>query len=392
MMRQTLTAILLGSSFVAAAQTGMDAAMASIKTNSKSIKAIQQYGQWQNKVTKTGNTPANPTVEYDYLFGFPSAGGNQKDFAVSQQIDFPTTYKYRSGVSKAMIEQIGFSQRSAEQDVLLEAKKVCLEIIYQNRRQYDLQTRLNLTQKLFAGIQKKYDVGEATVLELNRVKVQLVSAQNDLLLNKGKVRELHSRLTELNGGEPIALTDSIYPQPRAVPGFEELDSLIEANDPIVKAIEKDVEVNERRLSLERALTLPKLTGGYHSQSLLGQAYRGIHVGVTIPLWENRNKVKAQVLAVEYSNSKNEEHRVEHRFNNKVKYDRYEAVKEAIAETTGFMEKLTTVPMLNKALQLGQITSIDYTNELTLYYSLKDRLLELEKEYHVAVTELYKFEL
>lgn len=387
-----ITPIIFFFSIAAFGQSQADAVLESIRKNNKTVQASRQYWTAQNTLAKTGTTPENPLVEYDHLYGSPEGAGIQKDFSVTQRLDFPTAYGYRSKVADTRIEQNAYLQKNAEQEVLLQAKKVYIELIYQNKKQLALERRASISQKLFTDIKRKFDLQDATVLDLNRIKVQLANAKSDLILQKGKVSELRTRLTELNGGIEISITDTIYPATSPVPDFEELDSLIEANDPIVKSYEKDVEINQRQLSLIRALTLPKLETGYHSQNILGQSYRGFHLGVTIPLWENKNKVKAQSQSLDYSSLRLQEHRIEHRYSNKEVYDRYLSVKQALSETQSILGDLSTVPMLEKALRLGQITSIEYGNELSVYYSLQERLLELEKDYHLAIAELFKFML
>ena len=387
-----ITTIILCFSLQTLGQSQADVVLESIRRNNKTIQAGKLYYTAQNTIAKTGNTPANPFVEYDHLYGTPAGAGTQKDFSVTQQLDFPTAYGYRFKVANSRIEQNAFLQKSAEQEVLLEAKKICIELVYQNKKQVAFERRFAINQKLYTDIKKKFDLQDATVLDLNKIKVQLATVKSDLILQKGKVTELKTRLTELNGGLELAITDTLYPETLPVPLFEELDSLIEANDPIIRSYEKDIEVNQQQLNLVKSLTLPKIETGYHSQSILGQNYKGFHLGVSIPLWENKNKVKSQSQSLDYSSLRLQEQRIEHRYANKGIYNRYEAVKQAFSETQSILDNLNTVPMLDKALRLGQITSIEYGNELGLYYSLQERLLELEKDYNLTIAELQKYML
>ena len=387
-----ITTIILCFSLQTLGQSQADVVLESIRRNNKTIQAGKLYYTAQNTIAKTGNTPANPFVEYDHLYGTPAGAGTQKDFSVTQQLDFPTAYGYRFKVANSRIEQNAFLQKSAEQEVLLEAKKICIELVYQNKKQVAFERRFAINQKLYTDIKKKFDLQDATVLDLNKIKVQLATVKSDLILQRGKVTELKTRLTELNGGLELAITDTIYPETLPVPLFEELDSLIEANDPIIRSYEKDIEVNQQQLNLVKSLTLPKIETGYHSQSILGQNYKGFHLGVSIPLWENKNKVKSQSQSLDYSSLRLQEQRIEHRYANKGIYNRYEAVKQAFSETQSILDNLNTVPMLDKALRLGQITSIEYGNELGLYYSLQERLLELEKDYNLTIAELQKYML
>ena len=387
-----ITTIILCFSLQTLGQSQADVVLESIRRNNKTIQAGKLYYTAQNTIAKTGNTPANPFVEYDHLYGTPAGAGTQKDFSVTQQLDFPTAYGYRFKVANSRIEQNAFLQKSAEQEVLLEAKKICIELVYQNKKEVAFERRFAINQKLYTDIKKKFDLQDATVLDLNKIKVQLATVKSDLILQRGKVTELKTRLTELNGGLELAITDTIYPETLPVPLFEELDSLIEANDPIIRSYEKDIEVNQQQLNLVKSLTLPKIETGYHSQSILGQNYKGFHLGVSIPLWENKNKVKSQSQSLDYSSLRLQEQRIEHRYANKGIYNRYEAVKQAFSETQSILDNLNTVPMLDKALRLGQITSIEYGNELGLYYSLQERLLELEKDYNLTIAELQKYML
>ena len=387
-----ITTIILCFSLQTLGQSQADVVLESIRRNNKTIQAGKLYYTAQNTIAKTGNTPQNPFVEYDHLYGTPAGAGTQKDFSVTQQLDFPTAYGYRSKVANSRIEQNAFLQKDAEQAVLLEAKKICIELVYQNKKEVAFERRFAINQKLYTDIKKKFDLQDATVLDLNKIKVQLATVKSDLILQRGKVTELKTRLTELNGGLELAITDTIYPETLPVPLFEELDSLIEANDPIIRSYEKDIEVNQQQLNLVKSLTLPKIETGYHSQSILGQNYKGFHLGVSIPLWENKNKVKSQSQSLDYSSLRLQEQRIEHRYANKGIYNRYEAVKQAFSETQSILDNLNTVPMLDKALRLGQITSIEYGNELGLYYSLQERLLELEKDYNLTIAELQKYML
>ena len=134
-MRKLIVMIFLVSlSTLASAQTQVDGVMESIRKNNKTLQAGSQFWRTQNIVAKTGNTPANPNVMFENLWGTPEGAGVQKDFSISQQFDFPTSYANRSRVANARIEQNAFLQRASAQDVLLDAKKLCLEIIYQNKK------------------------------------------------------------------------------------------------------------------------------------------------------------------------------------------------------------------------------------------------------------------
>ena len=49
-------------------------------------------------------------------------------------------------------------------------------------------------------------------------------------------------------------------------------------------------------------------------------------------------------------------------------------------------------LLNKALQLGEISSLQYFMELNYYYDSYDNFLNLESDYYQVIAELNKYQL
>ena len=190
----------------------------------------------------------------------------------------------------------------------------------------------------------------------------------------------------------IAINDTIYPFVSGIPDFEILDSTIEANDPIIKVYEQEKKIIQQQITVQKAMNLPKIETGYHSQGILGQSYRGIHAGITIPLWENKNKLKATKSNLDYAFSNAETHRIEHRLENKQYYDQLDVRLKMVQEYKELLSTLNNTTLLNKALTLGQITIIQYFYDESFYFTAYDKYLQAEWEYQQAVAKLYKYQL
>ena len=128
------------------AQNGVDSLIKQVERNNKSIQTNKKYWQAKQAEFKTGLTPYDPQVEYDYMFGSPVGAGNQRDFSVTQRFDFPTVYKRKKELSGRQIAQTNLQQQVYRQDILLEAKLLSLQIIYLNRKAAELNRRLTNTQ------------------------------------------------------------------------------------------------------------------------------------------------------------------------------------------------------------------------------------------------------
>ena len=311
---------------------------------------------------------------------------------MAQRLDFPTAYKRKKELSNQLVAQTELHQSVYRQDVLLQAKLVALQIIYLNKKGAELNRRANNTQQLVQDYQKKLDKGDAIILDVNKAKLQLLNIQNEVALNNNEMQVATTKLTELNGGKLIEIRDTAYPLLPLIPDFETLDSTIEANDPILKVYEQEKAILQKQIAVQKALNLPKIETGYHSQGILGQTYRGAHAGITIPLWENKNRVKAAQADLDYATTNAETHITEHRLENKQYYDQLAVRLKAMQDYKDLFASLNNTPLLNKALRLGQITIIQYFQDESYYFSAYDKYLQMEWEYQQAVAKLYKYQL
>ncbi|MGB4398930.1 MAG: TolC family protein [Daejeonella sp.] len=373
-------------------QTGIDSLLSQVSRNNKAIQAKREFELARKAEFKTGLTPYDPTVEYDYLSGSPAGAGNQRDFAVTQQLDFPSVYGSKRKLSVQQGIQSDLQHRVFSQDILLKAKLEALELIYLNKLSAELKHRLERTQALVSDYQKKLDKGDAIILDVNKAKLQLLNIQQDVLLNDNAISQTLTRLQELNGGMEISLTDTIYPFVAQVPNFRTLDSLIEANDPLLQVYEQEQLIRQQQITVQKRLNLPKIETGYHSQAILGQSYKGVHGGISIPLWENRNRVKAAEANLNYANFNAVNHKLEHQLENKQYYDQLEVRENAMAEYRTLLSSLNNAALLDKALKFGQITIIQYAQDERFYFDSYLRYLQMEAEYHKALARLYKFML
>ncbi|MBA3899664.1 MAG: TolC family protein [Bacteroidetes bacterium] len=393
-MKKTFYIILplLAFSLNAKAQTTINSVLSMIETNNKTIQANTLFWEARKIEFKTGLSPYNPKVDYDYLYGSPVGAGNQTDFAVTQSFDFPTAYSKKKQLSNEQIEQAEFQLISTRQDVLLEAKLICTDLVYRNKFQAEIIKRKQNTEKWLADFQTKLDKGEGNILDVNRAKLQLIEINATFQQNVSSINQLNQKLTELNGGNLIEFKGTAYSELPTLPIFEVLETEIEANDPVRKFLEQQKVIGQKQIELSRAMSLPRLETGYRYQAILGQKFSGLHFGLTVPLWENKNKVKTQQANLIFFDYNLQDHRNEHYYDIKQKYENKSNLKITLTEYETLFASMNNVELLDKSLTLGQISTIEYFWEMTFYYDALNNYLKTEKEYNQTVAELYKFQL
>ena len=392
-MRNTIMLLLLlVFAMKATAQSNIDNVLAAIKTNNKSIIAEVQYWEAEKLQYKTGLNPDNPVVEYDYLKGSPANAGNQTDLTISQSFDFPTVYTKRNQLAKGKIAQTEHKLNAARQDILLEAKMTCIELVYLNKLRNQLIERKSVLEVLLRGFQLKLEKGEGNILDVNKAKLQLIEIKKEYQENASLINQRNLKLTELNGGNLISLLDTVYPVLPLIPPFEQLESEYESNDPLRKDLEQEKSNARKQIEVSKALAFPKLELGFHYQGIIGQNYNGVHTGLTLPLWENKNIVRQRKAAELFADYTLQAHVNEHYFHIKHIYEKYSNLKIILNEYETSLPDLRDYKLLNKALTAGQFSAIEYFMEASFFFTAIDNYLETEKEYYLTVAELYKYQL
>jgi outer membrane protein TolC len=119
---------------------------------------------------------------------------------------------------------------------------------------------------------------------------------------------------------------------------------------------------------------------------------GMKFGLSIPLWENKNKVKRAKLLEQFSKEKYSIGKLEFESNFSKLFRNFLNLKKSLKEYEAiFTEKKYDI-LLQKALTHGEISVIEYLTENIYYYESVDTYLEVEHEYYKTITELLKFQL
>lgn len=201
---------------------------------------------------------------------------------------------------------------------------------------------------------------------------------------------LLSELTRLNGGNFIDFTDSQFQSPVIPAGFEQWYVSAEQNNPVLIWLKKEMEISKKQEKLNRAMSLPKLQTGFMSEKIIGEQFQGITVGLSIPLWENKNTVKfakANTIALESIITDNKI-----QLNNYLKSLHTKAIslKQNADDYRLNLRLFDNSELLKKALDKGEITLIDYILELSIYYESVNKLLELERGLNKTLAELNQY--
>ena len=375
------------------AQSSIDQVLKSIETNNKSLQANTKMTDAQKLDAQTGKFLANPSVEWEQMWGNRNNPGSEYTLTVKQSLDFPTTYSNKNKLANLKANTIGFQSAAYRQQLLLNAKQTCIEIIYLRKQKSLLDERLANAETMFALYKKRFESGDANQLELNKIQLELLNAQNQSRLNKAALTAAEEQLRNFNGGNPITFDATDYPTGEELINFDQLQAAFMEADPNLKSLTGDQEIANREVKLSRSLTLPKFDVGYKRNAASDHvASNGFMVGVSIPLFENTYTVQRAQAQAEFATASLEDNRLNLKTNLQQLYQQAEALQISRADYAKVLEQQRNIELLNKALNAGQLSVIDYFTELTTIYDSHQSYLDVEKEYHSILAQLYQYKL
>lgn len=374
------------------AQDNVASVLNQIESNSTTLSAIRQQIEAQKIENRTDIFLNDPEVEFSYLWGKPSEIGTQRELSVTQSFDFPTAYAHRSKISKMRNNNLELQYKSERLNILLNAKQICINIAYNNALNKEYEARLENAQQIAKSYQSRFDAGDASILEKNKALINLTTVENEKKLIDIERKTLLSELKALNGGIEITFDDTEILNAPISSDFNSWYADAETKSPTLQYLSQQIDIDKQQVKLNTALSLPKFTAGYASEKTFGEDFKGITVGISIPLWENKNKVKLAKAQVKSTELLLEDSKLQF----------YTHLQQLHKTTFGLQESAQTYrssilnnnneELLKKALDAGQISLIEYLLESEYYYDVKNKMLEAERDFNLSLTELRAIEL
>ena len=371
-------------------QASLDSLMLRVVNNNRTLTTASQYFETVQTGSKRNFYLENPEVGFAYLWGSPVELGNRTDLGVSQSFAFPTVYTNRSKLSKAEVEKASQILASMKIETLLEAKQLWIEKVYLNKELNVLSERMAELEQVSSFYQMQYENGEISKLSLNKALLLHATfmAERDKILAESEVIQL--KINHITGNNPVEILDSIY----YLINMDLQDSVIKESlmDPLYQAYLSEVDRLNFQKKLTRATGMPKIRTGYYSEKMNDLNLKGFQLGVTIPLWENSNKIKhasGEILTAEMEADKFRSAEVARIMQF---YTRFTTYLKQVEQLSEVLEVANDPGLLSLAVETGEISMIEYFYEIELYYRVRHDFLLTEKELHLVEAELNKYGL
>lgn len=361
-----------------------------VRENNPEIHAYRKLLDARKYEARTGITPPGPSFSYGFMPGTTETTGTKKTWSVMQSFSFPTKYILQKKISRNTLALAEQEFKLGTLNTMIKAKLMLYEFFYDQRVLEVLLKRKELYDTLKTAWEKLLSNGGATVLEYNKILLELSS------LNL-RIRSLQSDIGVLN--ERLGyMTGNSAPPPVAEYVIQEIkdpDALISEKSTLHPAFllpEMEYQTSLQEVKLSRAGSLPELQAGVASEIIPGETYTGPVAGLTLPLWANSYKVKAAESRAEHSAALRDAELLNLKSAIRGEYEKMTALGKSLTEVREIMASTGNREFTDKALSAGEISLTDYFIYLETSFQAEDKFYELEFEYNKSLATLYDLDL
>lgn len=378
----------------ASAQEKVSDVLSMIEQNNTELQALRKRAESEQYGYKAERALDAPEIGFDYLWSSPADIGTRKDVSVTQSVDLAALTGARGKLATSKTALSDAQYRIDRQRVLLEAKSLYINIVYCNALASELSERIARSEKIEEAYRDMQLRGETDMIEVNKAHLAYVAQKNALARNEIERASLLADLQRLNGGEAVQVNALVCDENVMLPAdFRVWYDEMSQRSPELDYMRKNVEVNASEARTAKMSNYPTLTAGYMAELVKGSNFRGLTLGLSIPLWSVRSKVRQANSS--YEASKLEERDAASQLYNSLRglYEKAKGLQEISSTLSESLAVSTEAMALTEhRLQAGEISLIDNIMEFSLYYSLEDEALEAARDYNLSLAELYAWEL
>lgn len=374
------------------AQTHYAQVLKDVEANNPVLLAARKRAEAQQTAAHVGALLPNPEVEAAYYWGDPSSVGIRWDLGISQSFEMPSVLVRRARLRKLQEQAAGLDYQVVRNATLLEAQLTCADIIYYRALGMIYTRRCQAAIRIADLYQRRYAAGDCSILDYNRAQMNLADVQNRAAeINLQGDHAVHD-LQRLVGGESYLFYQSEYEEVRVETSFESWYEQLEMQNPSLRLLDNQVEAARYRRQLSRAQWLPEMSVGYASENVVGQSFRGVKVGLSLPIWSQQRAVKASRLAEAAATEELSSQRTEWFSRLQCMFHRHEALIRNVGNLREAFQRCNSIDLLDKALDAGEISLEQYLLEADYYYNIEMQIWDVAHELEQLHLHLYSITL
>ena len=366
-----------------------------IEQNNTTLIALRVEAEARKLENRTGITLADPEVALKRMWEGAEQSGNLTEFTIGQSFDLSTVLGYKSRAAESQNLLVDEEYRLVRMEILLEAQLTCIDLAYYNALVNEFDRRLAHARRVAEAEQRRLESGDTDALSYNNVVLSLSALEAEREQACTEQALLTAQLTRLNGGEPLGAITSLDVQEELAP-LANIDSLVAQaleHSPALALVRAGHSTAQSDLSPAKAQHLPTFSATYiNERHTIGARSQGVAVGVSLPLWANKNRVRTACAALQAAQAREADTQLQLRSQLRADYERVQGLQRTATLYRTALTEADNSALLARAMDEGYISVLEYLQGIELYYDYLDRSLSAERDYRRALATLEAWKL
>jgi cobalt-zinc-cadmium efflux system outer membrane protein len=366
----------------------LDSAIASSLRTHPQIQFSQQ-GVEQQKAFKRGSfNLENPSV------GTEAPYGKKFELALQQNFQNPVIYIQQSKLGKQNILLSEQNQQVTKWQLIRDVRTVYLSLQYAEIRVKQLSYQDSIFHNLFVAAERRYNAGDAGLLEKVSAETKSKEIENFLNQAKADLQNAQLQLQLITGLKDanIRSKDEITKTTTTIPIEIKLDSNAITQSPLLKYFEQNTLVSKQNLRLQKSKVLPGFSIGYLNQVGPDQPTNfRMRYGITLPLWFWTYSSQIKAASYQYQMSQSQYAIAQKTYSSEYTQSLNDFSKYTGSlnyyEQTGLQQAETIISTAKRSYDAGEISYIIYMQGLNQAFEIKLSYIETIRNYNQSIIEL-----
>lgn len=233
--------------------------------------------------------------------------------------------------------------------------------------------------------------GSTNQLELDKAHLHQTTVDGRLSAIRLEQSQLLAELQAMNGGRPIVLSDTIFILSPLPTSFEDYLNETEQHSPLLRYMQQQRAVADDHINVARASSFPKWSVGYMGEFVTGNTFQGVTVSLSIPLWENKNRVRQARQAAIAISQQADDARLQYRTHMRSLYDQAVQLQQTVAQYDAALSH-DGLALLTRAFEKGELPLLNYLLEQDYWTNAYDHRLQALRDLALVVAELNAWKL
>lgn len=356
------------------------------------LQAATKRAEAEKTAAHLGALLPDPEIGAAYYWGDPAELGKRWDLHVTQSFDMPSVMIRKARLRNLEEQAAELNYQLVRTNLLLEIQEMCADWIYYHGVAEVYSRRRESAYHMAQLYQKRFETGDCSVLEYNRAQMYLADMQN--MESEALLKEDHAthHLRLLAGGNDFPAFSPEYEPVKIESNFEDWYQALEMRNPTLRLLDNQVEASNQQMQLSRAEWLPTMDLGYNSENRVGETFRGVTVGLSIPLWSQQRAVRTARLRAEASQMELESQRSQIRTHLSCTFHRHATLMHNVESLKKALRQHDSQTYLEQALEAGEISLEQYLQQTDYYYNIELQIWETSHELELLHLFLYAVEL